>query len=261
MNEVAIKKLLEQKTAEFNRPFFIESDPVSIPHRFSRLQDIEIAGLFAALFAWGNRKSIINSCLRLLQHMDNAPHAFIQGHTDAELKKLISFAHRTFNATDLYWMIHFLKWHYERNESLESAFTRCMPAGATDVEAALAGFHDYVFSLPGAPERTRKHIATPVKNSACKRLNMYLRWMVRDDGGTIEQPVDFGLWKQIKPSMLICPLDVHVGNVARRLGLLLRPQNDWKAAMELTVSLRRFDKQDPVKYDFALFGLGVLERF
>lgn len=256
-----IKKLLDQKVLEFNQPFFIEKDPVSIPHRFQKLQDIEIAGLFAALFAWGNRTSIINSCNRLLQGMDNAPFDFIKNHTDADLKGLITFVHRTFNATDLYWIIHFLKHHYMNNDSLEMAFAQFLHPLSTDITQGLIGFHEYVFSLPDAPERTRKHIATPAKNSASKRLNMYLRWMVRDDSAKMDRAVDFGIWKQIKPSMLICPLDVHVGNVARRLNLLTRIPNDWKAAIELTERLRKLDKDDPVKYDFALFGLGVLERF
>jgi uncharacterized protein (TIGR02757 family) len=261
MSLSSIKKLLDQKVLEFNQPNFIEKDPVCIPHRFRKMQDIEIAGFFAALFAWGNRTSIINSCLRLLEGMDHAPFDFIKHHTDADLKPLITFVHRTFNATDLYWLIHFLKMHYQQHESLETAFSQFLNPDSEDITAALIGFHHYVFALPDAPERSRKHIGTPLKNSACKRLNMFLRWMVRDDHLTLKAPVDFGIWKQIKPSMLICPLDVHVGNVARRLHLLERPQNDWKAALELTAQLRKFDKEDPVKYDYALFGLGVLERF
>lgn len=261
MSVNAIKKLLDQKVKEYNQTFFIEKDPVSIPHRFRQLQDIEIAGFFAAIFAWGNRTSIINSCTRLLGAMDNAPYDFVKNYKEQDLKPLTGFVHRTFNATDLFWLLEFLKKHYTENESLEAAFAQFLHPLSTDVSQALIGFHNYVFAIPEAPERTRKHIATPAKKSACKRLNMFLRWMVRDDNETMKQPVDFGLWKQIKPSMLICPLDVHVGNVARRLGLLEAPQNDWKAALELTEQLRRFDKADPVKYDFALFGLGVMERF
>jgi uncharacterized protein (TIGR02757 family) len=261
MHQSSVKKLLDQKVLEFNQTTFIEKDPVRIPHRFQKLQDIEISGFFAALFAWGNRTSIINSCMRLLEGMDHAPHDFIKNHTDADLKPLIHFVHRTFNATDLYWLIHFLKMHYEHHESLETAFSQFLMPKSSDISEALIGFHNYAFSLPDAPDRTRKHIGTPLKNSACKRLNMFLRWMVRDDSKVMNEPVDFGIWKQIKPSMLICPLDVHVGNVARRLNILERPQNDWKAALELTTQLRKFDKNDPVKYDFALFGLGAMERF
>lgn len=256
-----VKKLLDQKVKAYNQTFFIEKDPVSIPHRFGQLQDIEIAGFFAALFAWGNRTSIINSCLRLLKAMDNAPYDFVRNYAESDLKPLISFVHRTFNATDLFWLLKFLKAHYKEHESLETAFAQFLHPLSTDITQGLIGFHNYVFEMPDAPERTRKHIATPAKNAACKRLNMYLRWMVRDDKENMDTPVDFGLWKQIKPSMLICPLDVHVGNVARRLDLLERKQNDWKAAVALTEQLRKFDKTDPVKYDFALFGLGVMERF
>lgn len=256
MQVARLKKLLDQKVAEYNRPDFIAKDPVSIPHRFSKLQDIEIAGFFAATFAWGNRTAIINSCNRLLTAMDQAPYDFVQHHTDKDLKTLLSFVHRTFNATDLFWIIHFMHMHYQRYSTLEDAFAQFMHPGSTDIAQGLTGFHDYVFSFPDAPDRTRKHIATPAKNSACKRLNMYLRWMVRRDG-----IVDFGIWKKISPSQLICPLDVHVGRVARRLGLLERPQDDWKAAMELTDHLRQLDPLDPAKYDYALFALGVAERF
>lgn len=256
-----IKKLLDQKVKEYNQTSFIEKDPVRIPHQFQKLQDIEISGFFSAIFAWGNRTSIINSCQRLLKAMDNAPYDFVKNYKESDLKPLLGFVHRTFNATDLFWLLQFLKMHYAGNESLETAFAQFLHPLSTDISQGLIGFHNYVFAMPDAPERTRKHIATPAKNSACKRLNMYLRWMVRNDSETMNAPVDFGLWKQIKPSMLICPLDVHVGNVARRLQLLNRQQNDWKGAIELTEHLRSFDKDDPVKYDFALFGLGVMERF
>lgn len=256
-----LKKLLDQKVTLYNQPSFIEKDPVSVPHRFSRLQDIEISGFFAALFAWGNRTSIINSCTRLLQVMDNAPYQFVLQHSESDLKPLLSFVHRTFNATDLFWLLHILKLHYKSYDTLEFAFSQFINPKSTDVTAALTGFHNYVFSSPDAPERTRKHIATPLKNSACKRLNMFLRWMVRTDEGIGAPYVDFGIWKQIKPSQLICPLDVHVGRVARRMNLLERQQDDWKAAVELTEALRKLDPRDPVKYDYALFGLGVIEKF
>lgn len=257
----SLKQFLDQKVSEYNRPSFIEKDPVSIPHRFSKLQDIEISGFFAALFAWGNRTSIINSCTRLLQAMDNAPYDFVQNHTPADLKPLLSFVHRTFNATDLLWLLHFLQQHYSVYDTLETAFSQFINPLSTDITQALIGFHHYVFAGPHAPDRTRKHISTPEKNSACKRLNMYLRWMVRNDGGLCPPPVDFGIWKKISPAQLICPLDVHVANVARRMNLLQSTQNDWKAALELTEQLRQLTPEDPVKYDFALFGLGVMERF
>lgn len=256
MQAEQLKRLLDQKAAEYNQPGFIASDPVSIPHRFSRKQDIEIAGFFAAILAWGNRTSIINSCNRLLAAMDQAPYDFIQHHTAADLKALLSFVHRTFNATDLYWLLHFMHHHYQVYPSLEDAFAQFLHPESTDTGQALTGFHEYVFSLPGAPERTRKHIASPARNSACKRLNMYLRWMVRRDG-----IVDFGIWEKISPALLICPLDTHVGRVARRLSLLERPQDDWKAALELTTALRLMDPDDPAKYDYALFALGAEERF
>ncbi len=243
---------------------FIQDDPITIPHHFTKKQDIEIAGFFAAILAWGNRKSIINSCNNLLNLMDNAPYQFItslppepDGKTFSSLKK---FVHRTFNAMDLWHLLYFLRHHYTKEASLESAFSQWMQPDNTTVEHALAGFHNYVFgySTDAVDEKhCRKHIATPAKKSACKRLNMYLRWMVRKDSNG----VDFGLWKNISPAQLVCPLDVHVARVARRLGLLLRTQNDWQAAMELTDHLRTLDAADPVKYDFALFGLGVVEKF
>jgi uncharacterized protein (TIGR02757 family) len=256
-----LKKLLNDKVIQYNQPSFIEKDPVSVPHRFQQLQDIEIAGFFAALFAWGNRTSIINSCNRLLLAMDNAPYDFVKNHKATDLKPLLSFVHRTFNATDLFWILHFLQGHYQRYDTLETAFSQFINPLSTDITQALIGFHEYAFASPDAPERTRKQISTPAKNSACKRLNMYLRWMVRQDPGLKKPHVDFGIWTQIKPAQLICPLDVHVGNVARRLNLLDRTQNDWKAALELTESLRKFDPADPVRYDYALFSLGVIEKF
>ncbi len=253
----ALRQYLDEKAALYNQPAFISDDPISIPHRFTQPADIEIAGFFAATLAWGNRKSIISSCNRLLHLMDNQPHAFCLHHSKTDLKGLLGFVHRTFNAGDLLALIHFFKRHYAQHHSLETAFTQWMPAGATDTEAALAGFHRYVFSdTRYFEERTRKHISTPEKKSACKRLNMYLRWMVRPS----VTGVDFGLWSSISPAQLICPLDVHVARVARQLRLLSRTQNDWLAATMLTDNLRRFDAADPVKYDFALFGLGVMEK-
>lgn len=253
MNPQALQEFLDKKVDLYNQPSFIKDDPVCIPHRFSKKQDIEIAGLFAAVFAWGNRTTIINKSTALMQLMDNAPYDFCLHHTEKELKKMIAFKHRTFNTTDLLYFIEFLKYHYTHTKSLETAFTR---HGHT-AEKMLTGFHQYFFSLEHIPERTKKHIATPERKSSCKRLNMFLRWMVRQD----DKGVDFGIWKKISPAELICPIDVHVARVAKRLNLLTRTQTDWQAAVELTNYLRTLDKNDPVKYDFALFGLGVMEKF
>ncbi len=210
-------------------------------------------GFFAAIFAWGNRTTIINKCKDLISRMDRAPHDFIMNHSDRDLKNLVGFKHRTFNDTDLLYAISFFKHWYSEHQSLESAFTHALKKTDPTIEQGLNGFRDLFFSLDDVPERTKKHVASPLQNSACKRINMYLRWMVRTD----TNGVDFGIWKQISPSQLICPLDVHVQRVAISLGLLQREQSDWKAALELTQNLKKFDKKDPVQYDFALFGLGV----
>ena len=257
MDAKKLKEFLEKKVEEYNRPSFIEHDPISIPHRFTKKQDIEIAGFFASIFAWGNRTTIINKSKELMQLMDNSPHQFIILHSEKELKRLLQFKHRTFNATDLLYFIEFLKFHYQQNDSLETAFSKWMSKKDENVEQALIGFHHYFFSYPDAPARTKKHIATPEKNSTCKRLNMFLRWMVRNDNCG----VDFGIWKRISPSQLICPIDVHVARVAKKFELIQRKQIDWQTALELTEHLKQFDKNDPAKYDFALFGLGVVEKF
>ncbi len=253
ISETTLIEFLNAKVELYNQPSFIKDDPISIPHRFKKKQDIEIAGFFAAIFAWGNRTTIISKSKELMQLMDNAPHDFCLNHSPKELKKLTSFKHRTFNATDLLYFVEFLKTHYRKNKSLETAFTK---QGKT-VEEMLAGFHHYFFSLAHIPARTKKHIATPQRNSSCKRLNMFLRWMVRQD----DNGVDFGIWKTISPSQLICPVDLHVARVARRFNILKRKQTDWLAALELTGYLRTLDKNDPVKYDFALFGMGVMEKY
>ena len=251
-----LKKFLDEKAALYNQPSFIEKDPVCIPHSFSKKQDIEISGLFAAVLAWGNRTTIINNCRKLMGWMDNAPHDFILNHKDTDLKRFVHFAHRTFNATDLLYFIELLQYHYQQHDSLEDAFVPGKQYKEDTVEQALIHFHDYFFSIEH-PERTKKHIATPQRNSACKRLNMYLRWMVRkDDAG-----VDFGIWKKIKPHLLICPLDVHVARVAERLGLLDNIKSNWNNAMQLTEHLRALNPKDPAVYDYALFGLGMGERF
>lgn len=254
-----LKKFLDQKVKEFDNPDFIKDDPVSIPHLFSKTQDIEIAGFFSAIFAWGIRKTIINKCKLLLQFMDNAPYDFCLHHSDNDLRRLEGFCHRTFNDTDLLYFISFFKFHYSKNNSLESAFfnNKTLKQSGSIIEASLNYFYQYFFSLEDVPVRTKKHIASPAKNSSCKRLNMYLRWMIRND----HRGVDFGIWEKISPAHLICPIDVHVARVSRHFNLLKRNQVDWIAAIELTEELKKFDPKDPVKYDFALFGLGVLDKY
>lgn len=253
-----LKHFLDDRVEQYNKTSFIADDPISIPHRFSKKQDIEIAGFFAAVFAWGNRRTIINKCNLLMELMDGSPYDFCLHHTNGDLKKMRGFVHRTFNEVDLFYFIKFLNLHYQQHASLETAFFNVHTLGKDAViEIGLNYFFEYFFSLPQVPARTRKHLAAPKKKSACKRLNMFLRWMVRND----PSGVDFGIWKKIKPSALICPLDVHVARVARDLGLLKRKQNDWMAALELTEGLRAFNPDDPVRYDFALFGLGVNNNY
>ncbi len=251
-----LKQLLDAKEAEFNKTDFIVNDPISIPHQFTHLQDIEIMGLFAATLAWGQRKTIINKCQLLVDMMGGTPHDFVLNHQEEDLKPFLHFKHRTFNATDVLYFMAFLKNYYTNHTSLETAFAQHLKPTDEHVGNALIGFHNTFFSLPDYPTRTRKHLATPERKSACKRLNMFLRWMVRCDNNE----VDFGLWKKIKPAQLLCPLDVHVDRVARRYGLISRKQTDWKTVVELTNRLKLFDAHDPVKYDFALFGIGVLEK-
>jgi uncharacterized protein (TIGR02757 family) len=252
-----LKDFLDEKVDEYNRPGFITLDPISIPHQFSKKQDIEITGFIAAILAWGQRKTIINKCQELFHLMDNDPHQFILHHSDSDLKPFLGFKHRTFNDVDTLYFIHFFNWFYKKHTSLEEAFM----IGQTDTQdsmfSILEQFHEFFFSIPDAPSRTKKHIATPKRKAACKRINMFLRWMVRSD----EKGVDFGIWQNIKPSQLICPCDLHVDRVGRKLGLITRKQTDWQTAVELTGKLREFDPEDPVKYDFALFGLGVEEKF
>ncbi|MDB5246321.1 MAG: hypothetical protein JWQ40_715 [Segetibacter sp.] len=252
-----LKDFLDSKVEQYNTPAFIKDDPICIPHLFSKKQDIEISGLFASIFAWGNRTIIIKKSKELLQRMDNAPYDFIKNHDDHDLKRLLGFKHRTFNDTDLLYFIHFLHHHYSKHASLEAAFTNGMTGQDETVENGLNSLFNLFFSLEDFPARTKKHIATPNKNSTCKRLNMFLRWMVRSD----DKGVDFGIWKNISPSQLVCPIDVHVARVAYRFNLLHRNQIDWRAALELTAYLRKLDPCDPVKYDFALFALGVVEKF
>lgn len=248
--------ILNNAFEKFNQIDFIKDDPVQIPHHFSKKQDIEIAAFFAATLAWGQRITIINNSKKLLSYFDYAPHDFILNHTQRDIKKVENFVHRTFNATDLLYFIHFLKKHYQENESLETAFTQNIGKKDKNTENALINFHNYFISDEYFPLRTRKHIATPLRNSACKRLNMFLRWMVRKD----EKGVDFGLWETIKPAQLLMPLDVHVERVSRKLSLIKRKQSDFKTVLELTNELKKIDSNDPVKFDFALFGLGILEK-
>lgn len=253
LSKKAIKILLDKKVEEYNSPSFIPNDPISIPHRFTKKQDIEIAGFFAAIFAWGQRVTIINKCLDLLQRMDNSPHDFVLNHTETDLLKLLNFKHRTFNDTDLLYAINFFHQWYTTNNSLEDAFAMGMKKTDETVENGLNYFRKTFFTGEFVPSRTQKHIASPQQKSACKRINMFLRWMVRKDSCG----VDFGLWNKIKPSQLVCPLDVHVNSVAIEMGLLTNTKSNWQAAIELTQNLKLFDKADPVKYDFALFGIGV----
>lgn len=257
VNNSSLQDFLDTKADQYNRPSFIERDPISIPHRFSQKQDIELMGFWAAVLAWGQRPVILKKANELVELMDGAPYAFIRNHQESDLKRFLAFKHRTFNATDALYFLHFFRQYYQENDSLEDAFLPGRTDGKSPtptVEQGLIAFHDRFCGLTDFfPERTRKHIATPARNSACKRLLMFLRWMVRSD----DRGVDFGIWKQIRPDQLVMPIDVHVNRVARQLKLIDRPQTDWKAALELTETLRQFDPTDPVRYDFALFGLGV----
>ncbi len=259
-----LKEFLDAKVAQYNQPEFIKVDPILIPHQYSKKQDIEIAGFFAATLAWGQRTTIINKCKELLAMMGNTPHDFLLHHKLSDLKPFEKFKHRTFNATDALYFMESLSTYYKNHDSLEDAFLttdiRALSSQATDtfpIEAGLINFHKTFFSLKDFPKRTIKHVSTPARKSACKRLNMYLRWMVRHD----HNGVDFGLWKKISPSQLVCPCDVHVERVARKLKLIHRKGMNWQTALELTTQLRRLDSADPVKYDFALFGLGISDKF
>ncbi len=256
MNLNKLQAFLDERVQRYEHPDFILNDPIQIPHRYTKKQDREIAGLFAATLAWGQRTTIIRNCLRLMEWMDDAPHDFILHHQEQDRERFLGFVHRTFNDTDLLYFLEFLQHFYRKADSLETLF---LPDSTLEVpmETGLKRFHDSFFSLPFAPDRTQKHIATPAKKSACKRLNMYLRWMVRP----ADKGVDFGIWKQINTSDLICPLDTHVHRVASGLGLLSRKQADWQAAVELTEVLKHMSPEDPVQYDYALFTLGELEGY
>lgn len=244
-----IKELLELKVSQYNNPSFIEFDPVSIPHRYSKCEDIEIAGFLAATISWGNRKAILQHAARMMEAMDDAPADFIRNHTTSERKKLQKVIHRTFNGEDCMAFAKCLQHLYLHCGGLQDAFN--LPAAATLRERILH-FRKLFFSTPH-PSRTEKHVSDPSKKSSAKRICMFLRWMVRRD----KKGVDFGIWQHISPAELCLPLDVHTGNVSRSLGLLQRKQNDWQAVEEVTAKLRELDPLDPVKYDFALFGIGV----
>lgn len=288
-NQADLKDFLDQMVDRYNQVAFIDSDPVSIPHLFTAKQDIEIMGFFAAILAWGQRKTIINKCRELAGRMGGAPYDFVKNHSEQDLKALLGFKHRTFNDTDLLYFVSFFRHHYQNFDSLEDAFLPSRTGlfrnevyrdefmdevegpGYEDsfssppcylhelqvdnhrVEVMLNHFRTYFFSLPDYPVRTIKHVSSPAQKSTCKRLNMFLRWMVRND----DRGVDFGLWSRILPAQLICPCDLHVDRIARQLKLITRKQTDWLTAVELTSRLQELDPHDPVKYDFALFGLGV----
>jgi uncharacterized protein (TIGR02757 family) len=251
-----LKEFLDRKVDEHNQPSFIKDDPISIPHRFSKKQDIEIAGFFASIFAWGNRVTIINKSSELMKLMGMSPHEFVLNPSKKLLKKMEGFKHRTFNDADLYYFIDFFHHHYIKHQSLESAFSRGIGKNDDNIENALVYFKNYFFSQEHL-KRTEKHISSPAQKSSCKRLSMFLRWMVRRDSNG----VDFGIWRTFRPSQLVCPVDLHVARVSRHFGLLRRKNTDWLAAVELTEHLKRFDPNDPVKYDYALFSLGAMEKF
>lgn len=249
-----LKDFLDTKAIQYNHPRFIETDPIQVPHQFSKKEDVEIAGFLTATIAWGNRKSIITNAQKMMQLLHHAPYDFIMNHQEADLKPLTTFVHRTFNGTDLITFVIGLQHIYKHYQGLETVFAK--HATEHSMQPAIHHLKTLFFEIDHLP-RTQKHISDPLKNSAAKRINMFLRWMVRNDN----TGVDFGIWKSLSPAQLSCPLDVHSGNVARKLGLLNRKQNDAQALQELDSNLRILDAKDPVKYDFALFGLGVFEKF
>jgi uncharacterized protein (TIGR02757 family) len=254
LNKTELKEFLDEKAEQYNRPSFIETDPVSIPHRFTLKEDIEIAGFLAATIAWGNRKMILRSSARMMEILEDSPFEFIVNSSDCELDQAVRFVHRTFNAVDLAYFLQALRHIYRNKGGLEKIFENHKTIDS--LQPAIHELHRVFFELPHE-KRTERHVSDPFKGSAAKKINMYLRWMIRKDN----RGVDFGIWKTISPSILSCPLDIHSGNVARKLGILKRKQNDSKAVAELDAVLRSFDPADPVKYDFALFGLGVFEKF
>jgi uncharacterized protein (TIGR02757 family) len=254
MTQSELKEFLEAKVIQYNTLDFIDSDPVQIPHLYQKKEDIEIAGFLAATIAWGKREMIIKNSHKMMNFLGNSPYDFIMQHSEEQLESIENFVHRTFNIDDFKYFIKALKHIYTQRGGLEAVFFK--HKSENSLQPAIHEFKKIFFEIPHLP-RTTKHVSDPLKGSAAKRINMYLRWMVRKD----TNGVDFGIWKSISPSLLSCPLDVHSGNVARKLGLLKRKQNDGKALHELDVALRKMDALDPVKYDFALFGLGVFEGF
>lgn len=254
ISNIELKEFLDSKVLQYNNLNFIESDPIQIPHLFTQKEDIEIAGFLAATISWGNRKSIIKNSHQMMDLLEQSPYDFVMNHSKNDLKPLESFVHRTFNGLDFITFIKALKHIYGKHNGLEAVFKK--HAEPKSLQKSIHHFKKTFFEVEHL-QRTQKHISDPLKNSAAKRINMFLRWMIRND----QTGVDFGLWKSILPQQLSCPLDVHSGNVARKLGLLVRKQNDSKALLELDTSLRELDSKDPVKYDFALFGLGVFEKF
>ncbi len=253
---ISLKDFLDEKYFLYNNKKFVETDPISIPHKFTNKQDIEIAAFLAATIAWGNRQSIINNATKLMQFMDFSPHSFVTQATPKDIKVFEKFVHRTFNGEDCMFFIKSLKQLYKKNESLESLFSKGIQPKDATIKNSIVNFREEFFSIKH-PVRTQKHVSNPLKNSSSKRLCMFLRWMVRKD----KAGVDFGIWQTIDASKLCLPLDVHTGNVSRKLGLLTRNQNDWQAVEDVTSLLKQLDPKDPVKYDFALFGLGVFEKF
>ncbi|MDG2151844.1 MAG: TIGR02757 family protein [Polaribacter sp.] len=254
MNQKELKEFLDEKVILYNNQKFIDSDPIQIPHQYYKKEDIEIAAFLTATISWGNRKMIIKNASKLMSLLDNSPYDFVINHQESDLKSLENFVHRTFNSTDLQQFIKSLQHIYLNYQGLEKVMI--VKGKETSYKNAIHYLKKVFFEI-SHQQRTQKHISDPLKNSAAKRINMFLRWMVRND----KAGVDFGIWKTHSPANLSCPLDVHSGNVARKLKLLLRKQNDWKALAELDHKLRKLDKKDPVKYDFALFGLGVFEKF
>ncbi|MDX1277571.1 TIGR02757 family protein [Oceanihabitans sediminis] len=254
LNQKDLKEFLDSKVEQYNNVRFIDSDPIQIPHEFSKKEDIEIASFLTATIAWGNRKSIINNAKRMMQLLDHAPYDFIINHHETDLEKLEGFVHRTFNDQDFMQFVRSLKHIYTKHNGLETVFVK--HAEENSLQKSIHHFKKVFFEIEHL-QRTQKHVSDPLKNSAAKRINMFLRWLIRKDNAG----VDFGIWNNLSPTQLSCPLDVHSSNVARKLGLLNRKQNDAKALLELDTSLRKLDANDPVKYDFALFGLGVFEGF
>ena len=248
-----LKELLDIKHEEYNNIAFIENDPIQIPHKFKKKEDIEISGFLTATIAWGNRKSIINSSKRMMELLENDPHEFIINHSDKDLKSLTEFVHRTFNGYDFIQFVKSLKNIYCNYGGLEMVFFNNMKDNS--LHNSIHQLKNIFFEIEHL-KRTKKHVSDPFKGSAAKRINMFLRWMVRKD----DKGVDFGIWNSINQKNLSCPLDIHSGNIARKLGILKRKQNDHKAVLELDNSLRKYDESDPVKYDFALFGMGVNEK-